>query len=187
MFDSSTFGAGLWLWLPFLSSQGIGYGQLPPLDGSWFDGIAGEQESVPDGTPSRRFGSDARPIEDIPRFRRRRRFRAGSLMPLPPTSRTLVETYSPIRRTLHRRGGNLRHRKAVQIIRELLRAGVVLSDLGSRLILLAERPQHPMRQDEALHVSAGGDLADHGRGHVEVSLDSGRALRHGVVRDEQVG
>src|SRR5689334_22727647 len=41
MLDSSTLGAGDWLWLPFLSSQGMGNGQSLPLKGVF--GIGGEQ------------------------------------------------------------------------------------------------------------------------------------------------
>src|SRR5580765_8914704 len=87
MFESSTLGPGLWLWLPFLSSQGMGYGQLPPLDGAWFDGIGGEQESGADWARTTRPESDVSPMDAMPRFSRERRLKLRSCMFAPLTLR----------------------------------------------------------------------------------------------------
>src|SRR5216684_1083755 len=79
MSDSSTLGIGLWLWLPFLSSQGIGYGHGPPLDGAWFCGMGGEQDSGRNCACSSGPGSAAATSEETPTFSKRRRFSVNTV------------------------------------------------------------------------------------------------------------
>src|SRR6266849_6842608 len=79
MSDSSTLGIGLWFWLPFLSSQGIGYGHGPPLDGAWFCGMGGEQDSGRNCACSSRPGSAAATSEETPTFSKRRRFSVNTV------------------------------------------------------------------------------------------------------------
>ena len=44
-----------------------------------------------------------------------------------------------------------------------------------------------MRQNQALDFGVRRDLSDHGRRHVQASLDSDGSFRHRVVRNEQIG
>jgi hypothetical protein len=79
------------------------------------------------------------------------------------------------------------HGETIEIVGKSYRAGVSFFDLGLSLILLAQRPQHAMRQHQAFDFGVARDLSDHGRGHVQVSFDSDGSFRYGVVSDEQIG
>jgi hypothetical protein len=78
------------------------------------------------------------------------------------------------------------HRKAIQVVRKLQRAGKALPDFGLRLLLFAQRSQHAMRQDQVFDARIAGDLPDDGWRHMETPLDSGGAFRYGIMRDEKV-
>jgi len=59
-------------------------------------------------------------------------------------------------------------------------------DLRLSLFLLPQCPQHTVGQDQSLDVRVRGDLSDHGRWHVQAPFNSGSALGHGVVSDEEI-